>query len=139
VDLYDAHDAARPPKLTRPQQRALVGLLRLVESFQDDDRCSWPRERREQEKRLGWPERRGHPYYERRHIARVAGGGSYPVATMLALWRAGLVVPESEDALRLVLEKVCTCGCDRWTTTEAGAAHGRGLNVVYVGDGRGPV
>mgnify|MGYP001619369007 CR=1 FL=1 len=32
----------------------------------------------------------------------------------------GLVEPESEDAVRLVQEGVCRCGCDRWTITDSG-------------------
>ena len=70
---------------------------------------------------------------ERRDIARILSQGrsGIQVRTMLAMQEAGLVKPESELVVRLVQERVCTCGCDRWLLTDKGDAEGRQLKVQW--------
>ena len=64
----------------------------------------------------------GFSFHTRHDIGRISRGSSQgmPQKTLLRLWELGLVEPESEDTVRLVRERVCRCGCDRWTITDSG-------------------
>jgi hypothetical protein len=69
----------------------------------------------------------------RKEIARILSQGrsGIQVRTMLAMRDSGLVIPESELVVRLVTERVCICGCDRWMLTPQGDSEGRKLKVQW--------
>lgn len=94
------------PALTKHQQRILVALLWYDKSQRWLTRYS-----------IG---------------LKVGNYGGAHLKSMLKLFDLGLVQYESEDALRLVREEVCQCGCDRWRLTDAGRALARTYNVVKV-------
>lgn len=43
-----------------------------------------------------------------------------PFKSLKSLWTLGLIEPDIEEAARMVEERRCTCGCDRWYPTKAG-------------------
>lgn len=69
--------------------------------------------------------------HSRGEVGRVARGdyNSYPLATMKALWRAGLVKPLVPEAVELVGSGECRCGCDRWVITAEGNLRAEELNI----------
>jgi hypothetical protein len=61
-------------------------------------------------------------HFSRWNIGVVVYGHTQGVQlkTLQSLWRAGLVVPEKADAVGLVADGFCRCGCDRWALTQLG-------------------
>jgi coproporphyrinogen III oxidase-like Fe-S oxidoreductase len=74
-------------------------------------------------------------YVRRREINRViiGRGPSYgiPLKQMLSLRQQGFVRAESDAAVLLVQQKLCTCSCDRWQLTDSGRSLARTLNVSF--------
>lgn len=72
-----------------------------------------------------------HSGFSRYQIGSVARGSpqGYPLMTMYALWREGLVEPVDDHAAHLVETKQCSCGCDRWRITSKGIELVSGWNI----------
>lgn len=51
------------------------------------------------------------------------------LSTMCILGRNGLVIPESKEAVLLVSNQQCRCGCDNWAITDSGEACIKANNV----------
>lgn len=107
--------------MTDPQKKALAALYLLVTGPPPEGNEYWQ----------PTPERL---YFTRWEIGAKAkhNCSSYPLKTMAALELDGYVEPESAEAVRLVREQICRCGCDRWTITEKGVRFCRELNIVEV-------
>lgn len=82
--------------------------------------------------RAPWRNQRG--WYARYDIGSVARGDcqGYPVKTMRALQRMGLVEPDHEILVEAVESGQCRCGCDRWRLTDEGVRAGSEMNIVQL-------